>query len=84
MWHLRCLERGPHTPAFLRKSVERIEWKGVVKRSWGQEREERGKERKGTGSKTGKEGDTERKGKIWREWVVKVTMYYNTGIVNVK
>jgi hypothetical protein len=75
---------GPHTPAFLRKSVEGIEWKGVVKHSWCQEREERGKERKGTGSKTGKEGDTERKGKIWREWGVKSTPYYSTVIVNVK
>jgi hypothetical protein len=38
-------EGDPHTPAFLRKSVEGIEWKGVVKHSWCKEREERGKER---------------------------------------
>ena len=44
---LEMFGEGPHTPAFLRKSEERIEWKGVVKRSWGQEREERGKERGG-------------------------------------
>ncbi len=46
-------------------------------------RRERKRER-GTGSKTGKEGGTERKGKIWREWVVKSTLYYNTGIANIK
>jgi hypothetical protein len=40
-------EGDPHTPAFLRKSVEGIEWKGVVKHSWCKEREERGKEREG-------------------------------------
>jgi hypothetical protein len=38
-------EGDPHTPAFSRKSVEGIEWKGVVKHSW---REERGKEREGS------------------------------------
>jgi hypothetical protein len=38
---------GPHTPAFLRKSVERIEWKGIVKRSWGKERQKSAKEREG-------------------------------------
>jgi hypothetical protein len=41
-------EGDPHTPAFSTKSVEGIEWKGVVKRSWGKEREERGKEREGS------------------------------------
>jgi hypothetical protein len=40
-------EGDPHTPAFLRKSVEEIEWKGVVKRSWCKEREESAKEREG-------------------------------------
>jgi hypothetical protein len=38
-------EGDPHTPAFSTKSVEGIEWKGVVKHSW---REERGKEREGS------------------------------------
>jgi hypothetical protein len=69
-------EGDPHTPAFSRKSVEGIEWKGVVKHSWREER--------GIGSKTGNEGCTGRKGEIWREWGIKLTMYYNTGIVKVK
>jgi hypothetical protein len=47
-------EGDPHTPAFSRKSVEGIEWKGVVKHSWREER--------GIGSKTGNEGCTGRKG----------------------
>jgi hypothetical protein len=38
-------EGDPHTPAFLRKSVEGIEWKGVVKHSWCKEREERERDR---------------------------------------
>jgi hypothetical protein len=36
-------ERGPHTPAFLRKSAEVNERKRVVKRSLGKERKERRK-----------------------------------------
>jgi hypothetical protein len=40
---LDLLSRGPHTPVFLRKSVEGVEWKGVVKRSWSKERQESAK-----------------------------------------
>ncbi len=37
-----------YTPAFLRKSAEEIDWKGIAEHSWSKERQEREKEREGS------------------------------------
>jgi hypothetical protein len=57
--YFRFLNRGPPTPpAFLRKSVEGIDWKGVVKRSWSKERQESAKERESfQNGKSGRDGE---------------------------